>query len=397
MPDWLATLLISLVKAVLVVLGLLTTFAYMTLVERRLLGRMQLRPGPNRVGPMGLLQPAADAIKSIFKEDLNVTLADKLVYTLAPIVAIGMALTAFGGLPAGPAGSLFGENPWVYNLDAGILALLALTSMGVYGIFLGGWASGSKYPILGGLRSSAQMISYELGMGLSILGLLMLVGTTSFNNTFNSDGTLRALGFVGWQAENGWLILFQALGFALFLISSFAETNRTPFDLPEAEQEIVAGYLTEYSAIKWALFQMAEYVNMITASAVMATLFFGGWKGPQFLNGLIPGISDWPLVWLIAKIAFFLFLFIWVRATLPRLRYDQLMRFGWKLVLPLALANTVMTAAFLAFRGQGGLWFLSILSFAALAALLVMSDRVRVLWNQPTVRREGDVRLGGGD
>ena len=385
MPDWLATLLISLLKAVLVVLGLLTTFAYMTLIERRLLGRMQLRPGPNRVGPMGLLQPAADAIKSIFKEDLTVTLADKLVYTLAPIVAIGMALTAFGGLPAGPAGSLFGENPWVYNLDTGILALLALTSMGVYGIFLGGWASGSKYPILGGLRSSAQMISYELGMGLSLLGLLMIVGTTSFH------------GIVGWQAQNGPMILFQSLGFVLFLISSFAETNRTPFDLPEAEQEIVAGYLTEYSAIKWALFQMAEYVNMITASAVMATLFFGGWKGPQFLNALIPGISDWPLVWLIVKIAFFLFLFIWVRATLPRLRYDQLMRFGWKLVLPLALANTVMTAAFLAFRGSGGLWFLGILSLAGVLALLVMSDRVRVLWNQPSIRPEGDPVRAGGD
>ncbi|MHA0043144.1 NADH-quinone oxidoreductase subunit NuoH [Deinococcus sp. PEB2-63] len=385
MPDWLATLLISLLKAVLVVLGLLTTFAYMTLVERRLLGRMQLRPGPNRVGPMGLLQPAADAIKSIFKEDLTVTLADKLVYTLAPIVAIGMALTAFGGLPAGPAGSLFGENPWVYNLDTGILALLALTSMGVYGIFLGGWASGSKYPILGGLRSSAQMISYELGMGLSLLGLLMIVGTTSFH------------GIVGWQAQNGWMILFQSLGFVLFLISSFAETNRTPFDLPEAEQEIVAGYLTEYSAIKWALFQMAEYVNMITASAVMATLFFGGWKGPQFLNGLIPGISDWPLIWLIVKIAFFLFLFIWVRATLPRLRYDQLMRFGWKLVLPLALANTVMTAAFLAFRGSGGLWFLGVLSLAGVLALLVLSDRVRVLWNQPSIRPEGDRVRAGGD
>ncbi|WP_295816777.1 NADH-quinone oxidoreductase subunit NuoH [uncultured Deinococcus sp.] len=391
MPDWLAALLITLLKAVLLTLALLTTFAYMTLVERRLLARMQLRPGPNRVGPMGLLQPAADAIKSIFKEDVNVTLADKLVYTLAPIIAIGMALSAFGGLPGGPANSLFGEDPWVYNLNTGVLALLALTSMGVYGIFLGGWASGSKYPILGGLRSSAQMISYELGMGLSILGLLMLVGTTSFQ------------GIVGWQAQYGWLIVFQSLGFALFLISSFAETNRTPFDLPEAEQEIVAGYLTEYSAIKWALFQMAEYVNMITASAVMATLFFGGWKGPQFLNGLIPGISDWPLIWLVAKIAFFLFLFIWVRATLPRLRYDQLMRFGWKLLLPLALANTMVTAAFLAFRGQGSLWFLAVLSLAGLVALLIMSDRVRPLWNTPTIRREDDTatalvrRPAGGD
>ncbi|WP_309573020.1 NADH-quinone oxidoreductase subunit NuoH [Deinococcus sp.] len=378
MPDWLAALLITLLKAVLVTLALLTTFAYMTLVERRLLARMQLRPGPNRVGPMGLLQPAADAIKSIFKEDVTVTLADKLVYTLAPIIAIGMALSAFGGLPAGPAKSLFGEDPWVYNLNTGVLALLALTSMGVYGIFLGGWASGSKYPILGGLRSSAQMISYELGMGLSLLGLLMLVGTTSFQ------------GIVAWQATNGWMLIFQSLGFALFLISSFAEVNRTPFDLPEAEQEIVAGYLTEYSAIKWALFQMAEYVNMITASAVMSTLFFGGWKGPQFLNGLIPGISDWPIIWLVVKIAFFLFTFIWVRATLPRLRYDQLMRFGWKLVLPLALGNTMITAAFLAYRGSGGLWFLAILSFAGLAALLIMSDRVRPLWNQPTIRREDD-------
>ncbi len=388
MPDWLVELLITLLKGVLVAFALLTTFAYMTLVERRLLARMQIRLGPNRVGPGGLLQPLADAIKSIFKEDVTVTLADKLVYTLAPIVAIGMALTAFGGIPAGPPGSLFGADPWVYNLDAGLLALLAITSMGVYGIFLGGWASGSKYPILGGLRSSAQMISYELGMGLSVLGLLMLVGSTNF------------VRMVEWQAADGWLILFQALGFALFLISSFAETNRTPFDLPEAEQEIVAGYLTEYSAIKWALFQMAEYVNMNTASAVMATLFFGGYRGPVFLEGLIPGISGWPIIWLVVKIAFFLFLFIWVRATLPRLRYDQLMRFGWKLLLPVALANTLMTAAYLAFARGTGLWLLALLSFGGLVLLLAMSDRVRVLWNTPTVRHEGEtapVRTVGGD
>jgi NADH-quinone oxidoreductase subunit H len=387
MPDWLIGLLITLLKGVGVALALLTTFAYMTLVERRLLARMQIRLGPNRVGPMGLLQPLADAIKSIFKEDLRVTQADKLVYTLAPIVAIGMALTAFGGIPAGPAGSLFGADPWVYDLNAGILVLLALTSMGVYGIFLGGWSSGSKYPMLGALRSSAQMISYELGMGLSILGLLMLVGSTSF----------RVI--VEWQALNGWMILFQCLAFALFLISSFAETNRTPFDLPEAEQELVAGYLTEYSAIKWALFQMAEYVNMITASAVMATLFFGGYRGPVFLDGVIPGISGWPIIWLVVKIAFFLFLFIWVRATLPRLRYDQLMRFGWKLLLPLALANTVMTAAYLAFARGTGLWLLGLFSLGGLLLLLAMSDRVRVLWNTPTRRPDAvvPVRPAGGD
>lgn len=375
MPEWIVTLLISLGKAIAVILGLLTTFAYMTLVERRLLARIQLRPGPSRVGPMGLLQPLADAIKSIFKEDVQVTMADKLVYTLAPILAIGMALTAFGGIPAGPAGGLFGLDPWVYNLDAGVLALLALTSMGVYGLFLGGWSSGSKYPMLGGLRSSAQMVSYELGMGLSILGLLMLVGSTNFQDIVN------------WQAGNGWMVYIQIFGFTLFMISSFAEVNRSPFDLPEAEQEIVAGYLTEYSAIKWALFQMAEYVNMITASALMATLFFGGWKGPQFLNGIIPGISDWPLIWLILKIAGFLFLFIWVRGTLPRLRYDQLMRFGWKLLLPLALFNTVMVAAYIAF-GPKFLWPLAILSLLCLLVLLYSSDLVRGLWNQPTVRRE---------
>jgi len=389
MPDWLIQLLITLLKAVLVALALLTTFAYMTLVERRLLARMQIRHGPNRVGPMGLLQPLADAIKSIFKEDVTVTLADKLVYTLAPIVAIGMALSAFGGIPAGPAGSLFGADPWVYNFDAGLLALLAITSMGVYGIFLGGWASGSKYPILGGLRSSAQMISYELGMGLSVLGLLMLVGSTNF----------RVI--VEWQALAGWMILFQSLGFALFLISSFAETNRTPFDLPEAEQELVAGYLTEYSAIKWALFQMAEYVNMITASAVMATLFFGGYRGPVFLDQFIPGISGWPILWLVIKIAFFLFLFIWVRATLPRLRYDQLMRFGWKLVLPAALINTVMTAAFLAFARGWGLWPLALLSLAGLVLLLVLGDRLRGLWSKSTVNRPVErpspARPVGGD
>ncbi|MFC4638594.1 NADH-quinone oxidoreductase subunit NuoH [Deinococcus hohokamensis] len=388
MPDWLATLLITLLKAVLVALALLTTFAYMTLVERRLLGRFQIRVGPNRVGPMGLLQPLADAIKSIFKEDLQVTLADKLVYTLAPIIAIGMALTAFGGIPAGPAGSLFGENPWVYNLDAGILALLALTSMGVYGIFLGGWASGSKYPTLGGLRSSAQMISYELGMGLSILGLLMLVGSTRFTD------------IVQWQGAHAWMILFQSLAFALFLISSFAETNRTPFDLPEAEQELVAGYLTEYSAIKWALFQMAEYVNMITSSAIMATLFFGGWRGPGFLNGLIPGIADWPIIWLVVKIGLFLFLFIWVRATLPRLRYDQLMRFGWKLLLPLALLNTVGTAFYIAFFRHWGWWPLAVASLIGLLALFALSDTVRQLWaGSGHARRDepGPVRTAGGD
>lgn len=226
-------------------------------------------------------------------------------------------------------------------------------------------------------------------MGLSILGTLMLIGSLNF----------RVI--VEWQALAGWTVLYQVFAFALFLVSSFAEVNRTPFDLPEAEQEIVAGYLTEYTAIKWALFQMAEYVNMITASALMATLFFGGYRGPVFLDGLIPGISGVPIIWLVVKIAFFLFLFIWVRATLPRFRYDQLMRLGWKLILPLALGNTMLVAFYLAFLKPAGLgyWFLGLLSLAALLGLFLMSDRVRGLWSAPAAPKvpEKGARPVGGD
>ncbi len=344
--------LVTILKAILVALGLLTTFAYMTLVERKLLARFQIRSGPNRVGPMGLLQPLADAIKSIFKEDVKITAADKIVYWLAPLFAIAFSLTAFGAIPAGPKGSFFGSNPQVFNMDVGLLAVLACTSLGVYGIFLGGWASGSKYPLAGSLRSSAQVISYELGQGLSVLGLVMLVGS------------LNLYEIVEWQAKNGWMLLFQVVAFATFLISAFAETNRTPFDLPEAEQELVAGYLTEYSSIKWALFQMAEYVNMITASAMIATLFFGGYKGPQFLGWL----ADVPFLWFYLKIGFFLFVFIWVRATLPRMRYDKLMQFGWKVLFPIALVNTLVTAWYVAFRKGESLWHLG---FVGLLCLLV--------------------------
>lgn len=378
MPQWLIEVLITLLKAVLVVLGLLTTFAYMTLIERRLLARMQIRLGPNRVGPMGLLQPVADAIKSIFKEDINVTMADKAVFILAPIISVSAALMAFGAIPAGPPKSLFGTDPWVFDLDIGILFILSVTSIGVYGIFLAGWASGSKYPLLGGLRSSAQMISYELGMGLSLLGLLMIVGSANLRD------------IVEWQYQNGAMALFQIFGFALFAIASTAEVNRTPFDLVEAEQELVAGYITEYSSIKWALFQMAEYIAMITASAVMATLFFGGYRGPAFLDAVIPGISEWPLVWLIFKIAIFLFIFIWIRATLPRYRYDQLMRFGWKVMFPLSLFNTMLVAFYLAYFPKASLWPLALIEAVLLFAALAYSTR----YNPQTLRKP---EIQGGD
>ncbi len=372
-------ILITVLKAVLVVLGLLTTFAYMTLIERRLLARFQIRHGPNRVGPLGLLQPVADAIKSIFKEDIRIVAADKLVFILAPGLAITMALLVFGGIPAGPPKSLFGTDPWVFNLDIGLLFIFAASSLAVYGVFLAGWASGSKYPLLGGLRSSAQIISYELGLGLSVLGLLILTGTMNLNK------------IVEWQASNGWMVFFQAVGFMTFLVSSFAETNRTPFDLPEAEQELVAGYLTEYSSIKWALFQMAEYVHMITASAMISTLFFGGYRGPQFLDAYIPGISSVPLLWFVLKIAFFLFVFIWVRATLPRMRYDKLMQFGWKFLFPVAMLNTLGVAAFRAFAPDASLWILGAISFGVLIVIIGLNS------GQSAKQLKAPARAVGGD
>jgi NADH-quinone oxidoreductase subunit H len=333
-PLW-----ITAIKALLLCLTLLGAFAYMTLIERRILARMQHRIGPNRVGPGGLLQPIADAIKSIFKEDIIVSAADRFVYHLAPFISITFALSAFAIIPAGPAGSLFGFNPWVLDLDIGLLYILAVTAMGVYGIFLGGWASNSKYSLLGSLRSSAQLISYELGLGLSVLTIIMIAGTVNLREIVD---------FNVW-ALSPWLWPALLVAFGTFVISGIAEVNRTPFDLPEAEQEIVAGYMTEYSGLKWALYQMAEYVNMMTMSAFISTLFLGGWRGPAFLNAIIPGMAEWPIIWLVAKMAIFMFLFIWLRATLPRLRYDQLMRFGWVWLFEIALGAALMTGAVIAF------------------------------------------------
>jgi len=333
-PLW-----ITFLKALVLVVVLLGAFAYMTLIERRLLGRFQHRYGPNRVGPFGLLQPIADAIKAIFKEDIVVSASDKVVYVLAPGISILFALSAFGAIPGGPAGSLFGFNPWVMDLDIGLLYVLAVTSVGVYGIFLGGWAANSKYALLGSLRSSAQIISYELGLGLSVLAVIMVTGTLN----------LREIVETGIWSISPWLWPGLALSFLTYFISGTAEVNRSPFDLPEAEQELVAGYLTEYSSIKWALYQMSEYVNMMTASAFISTLFLGGYKGPGFVDAIIPGMSDWPIVWLVLKMAVFMFLFIWLKATLPRLRYDQLMRLGWLYLFEFALLGALVTGAVIAF------------------------------------------------
>lgn len=333
-PLW-----VTFVKALVLIVILLTAFAYMTLIERRLLGRFQHRLGPNRVGPFGLLQPLADAIKSILKEDLVVSAADKVVYVAAPAISIVFALVAFGAIPLGPAKSLFGINPWIMNLDIGVLYVLGMTSVGVYGIFLGGWASNSKYALLGSLRSSAQIISYELGMGLSVLTVIMIAGTLNLQ---------KLVEFNVWSVSP-YLWPGLVIAFIAFLISGTAEINRTPFDLPEAEQELVAGYQTEYSSIKWALFQMAEYVNMFTSAAFISTLFLGGWRAPGFFNDIIPGMASWPILWLVVKMAIFIFFFIWLKATFMRFRYDQLMRLGWLYLFEIGLFAALLTGAVIAF------------------------------------------------
>ncbi len=339
MSDLAMFLLAALVKSIIVIVALLTIFAYMTLIERRLLARFQRRVGPNRTGPLGLLQPLADGIKMAFKEQIIPSRARRLVYLIAPLISVFVALAAFAVVPLGSpltwGSSAIAKDwaPYIADLNVGILYILSISSLAVYGIVLGGWASGNNYSLLGALRSAAQMVSYEVSIGLSLAGVLMFAGTLSM------------VGIVQAQVHQGiWFILAQPLGFILYAIAATAEVNRAPFDLPEAEQELVAGYLTEFSGLRWSLYQMSEYINMITVSSIAATLFFGGWT----LGGL-EGIPGLPIVWYALKVAVFLFLFIWVRATLPRIRYDQLMRLGWQVLLPLSVLNLVATAAVVAF------------------------------------------------
>ncbi|MGC2243895.1 MAG: NADH-quinone oxidoreductase subunit NuoH [Candidatus Aquilonibacter sp.] len=326
-PDW----VVILIKSAILLLVVVTTFAYAMLAERKVLGWMQLRPGPNRVGPWGLMQPAADAAKLILKEDLTPKTADPLIYRLAPFISLLTAFSVYAIIPFGASSA----GTWaIGNVNAGILFLLAITSLGVYGISLGGWASGSKYPLLGSVRSTAQMISYELGMSLSLIGVLILAGTTQLDGIVNAQAT--------W-----WFIGPQFVGFIIYVITAVAETNRVPFDLVEAETELVAGFHTEYSGLRFGLFFIAEYVNMLTVSCIASLLFLGGWNAPFGLAGLpIPGI-----VWFIIKVAAFMFFYMWLRATLPRFRYDRLMAFGWKVLLPIATLNLIITANVVAFKG----------------------------------------------
>jgi NADH-quinone oxidoreductase subunit H len=317
------TVLVAAIKSAVVLVGVLTAFAYTTLLERRLLARFQLRVGPNRVGPWGLLQPLADGIKLIFKEDFRPAGADAVVYLAAPLISVVAALFVYAVIPIGPPVRLFGREVTLYIADVniGVLLVLAASSIGVYGVILGGWSSDSKYSLIGGLRSSAQVLSYELSLGLAVLGVIMAAGSLSLVDIVDAQG-------------RGWFIWRQPLAFVLFLIAAFAETNRAPFDLPESEQELIGGFQTEYGGFKFAMFYVGEYVGVITMGALVTTLFLGGWRGP-----FLP-----PVLWFLIKVFLVVCFFIWVRATLPRVRYDHLMAFGWKILIPAGLLNVAATA-----------------------------------------------------
>ena len=324
MNDNLQGILMDAVRAVAIFGGVMTLAPMLVMAERRICAAIQNRIGPNRVGPMGLLQPLADVIKLLFKEDLIPDRADRTLFSLAPLLAFAPAAIAFVAIPVG-------RDLQVADLNVGVLYVLAITSLGVYGISFGGWASNSKYSLLGGIRSSAQIISYEISMGLAIVSVLMIAGNVHLGS------------IVEWQAENGWIIFYQPLAFIIFLVAAFAENNRLPFDMAECESELVGGFHTEYTGMKFGMFFLGEYIAMIVMSALLVTLFLGGWD-PVFFE-LPEGAAGTAISVLCftVKLLAVLFLYIWVRWTLPRFRYDQLMKLGWKTFVPLALLNIVLT------------------------------------------------------
>ncbi len=327
----------ALIKIVVLVVIILTIVAYLVLLERKISAYMQDRIGPNRVGPKGLFQPLADVLKLVLKEMIVPAKANKFIHALAPVISITVAVGALAVIPFANYIVIGGQkiSLLIANVNIGVLYILALSSLGVYGITLSGWASNNKYSLLGGLRSSAQMISYELSLGLSLVGVLMI------------DGTLQLDKITMAQSGGLWNIIYQPIGFLVFVTAAFAETNRLPFDLPEAEPELVGGYHTEYSGMRWGLFFLSEYTNMIVSSALMVTLYFGGWSLP-FVNYSALGANLAALVQFVtffAKLGILIFVFMWVRWTLPRFRYDQLMNVGWKIMLPLAILNLLGTGA----------------------------------------------------
>jgi NADH-quinone oxidoreductase subunit H len=325
--------IIMVVKVLVIFVGLLAAIAYTTYFERKVVAHIQNRIGPNRTGPFGLLQPIADAIKLLFKEEVEPGGVNKFYYVLAPVLSFVAACMSIAVIPVGNFVNIAGHHIEliISNLSVGVLYILAMSSLGIYGIVLAGWSSNSKYSLLGGIRSTAQMISYEVSIGLGIIGVLMLSQTLSINEIVNQQS----------GSIFNWYFFRQPVAFFIYFISAIAETNRSPFDLPEAESELVAGYHTEYSGMRFGVFYLGEYANMITVSAIAASLFFGGWSGP-----VLP-----PVIWFLIKVVAFLFIFVWVRGTLPRFRYDQLMRFGWKVLFPIGLLNIMVTALILVVKG----------------------------------------------
>ena len=344
-PAWFF-LVTSVIKMLVVFTVIMVGVALMTLVERRICAFMQDRLGPNRVGPFGLLQPAADGLKNIVKEETYPALADKWLFILAPAISFTPALLTFAVIPfAAPLATKWGVVPMVVaDLPVGFLYILAISSLGVYGIVLAGWASNNKYALLGGLRASAQMISYEIAMGMSTVAVILLAGNVTLSQVITE------------QQQGAWNIFSLLIAFFLFLVSALAETNRVPFDLPEAEGELIAGYHTEYSSMKFSMFYIAEYSNMLTASALMATLFFGGWDIPLVHWDASQGLAWWQvlatLVSFCAKTGFFVLVYMWIRWTMPRFRYDQLMALGWKVMLPIALLYLTVLAT--------AIWYLKV-------------------------------------
>ena len=343
-------LLISIVKIAVVLVITLTAVAYTVLLERKVLGRMQNRWGPSRVGPFGLLQPLADGIKLFLKEDMMPLAVERPLFVLAPVIALGCALISIAVVPFGAPYYVKGVDiTQIANINVGLLVILGVTSIGVYGIALSGWSSNNKYSLFGSLRATAQVISYELALGLSLVGVVMRAGSLNLRTIVSSQSHH---GMLSWNFFGG----CQIVAFFIYLMAAYAETNRSPFDLPEAESELVAGYHTEYSSMKFAMFFMAEYANMITVACVATLLFFGGASSP--FGHVFDGFANSPILhvlfsifWFVLKILAFLLLYIWVRGTLPRFRYDQLMGFGWKFLLPVAMLNILATALALAYHG----------------------------------------------
>lgn len=332
--NWIETLLIPALITVIFAFGLLGAGAYVTLFERKICGRFQLRYGPNRAGKFGLLQPMADMFKAFFKEEIVPHTVEKAIYIIAPGIAFAAVLITFGVIPVGAPWNIFGYNVrlQVADIDVGLLYIMAIAGLGGYGIVLGGWSSNNNYSMLGALRTTAQLISYELPMGLALVAVAMIVGSLKMSAIVAYQGTLP-------------LIVLQPIGFILYLISALAENNRSPFDLPETENELISGFATEYGGIKFALFFLSEYANMVVLSAIMTTVFLGGWQWPAFLANIHPIVSVGVFA---VKLAFVLFLYVWIRASLPRVRFDKMMKFSWQFMFPLALLNLAVTAVIVA-------------------------------------------------